>query len=117
MTRCAKCGRAELEHRQADRRAFFICRSCGQFTYERRTTTGPFETIVDQIAEGVAERGYHEVLTVILINTAFRASDHKRSLALVNGWAATHLLRVEQRADMTCFERDVAALNSLMRNG
>lgn len=115
MTKCPKCGSAALDVREADRRKLFICTVCGAFAYERRTTTGPYEMILDEIAEGVAVRGHHEKETVLLVNTAFRAKPDLGSLAQMKVWAAKHLIRLDQCGDTTLFERDGVALGRLMR--
>ena len=115
MPNCPKCKSDALAEREADRRTFHICLGCGEFTYARKSTTGGFETIVDEIAEGVAVRGHHETQTVILINTAFRAEPDLESHSQMKAWAAKHLIRFEQRGEMTVFERDGIALGRLMR--
>ncbi len=115
MTSCPKCGSDALEEREAERRSFYICRKCGKITYEQKTSSMGFESIVDDIAEGVAARGHHETKTVTLINTAFRAEPDRDSHSQMKEWAAKHLIRFERRGEMTCFQRDGIALNRLMR--
>jgi hypothetical protein len=71
--------------------------------------------IVDEITEGVVAQGHHETQTVILINTAFRAEPDLDSHSQMKAWAAKHLIRFEQRGEMTVFQRDGVALGQLMR--
>jgi hypothetical protein len=115
MINCPKCGRDTIKKREADRRSFYICLACGGFTFEPRKVTGPYETIVDEIAEGVAARRYYEIHTAILINTAFKAEPDRDSHSQMMAWAAKHLIRFERNGKMTVFQRNGIALGALMR--
>lgn len=115
MNNCQKCESDSRSEREADRRTLSICLACRDFAYEERRTVGPYEVIVDEIAESVAARGRFETPTVILINTAFRAEPDLDSHTQMNAWAGKHLIRFDYRGDITVFERDGIALGELMR--
>jgi hypothetical protein len=55
-----------------------------------------FDVVLDDILEGVAKNGSHEIEWVILLNTAFRSDASKPSpSAQLNTWAKENNLRYD----------------------
>lgn len=104
---CRKCGARNITASTVDERKMYECCGCGAVWYEQRRMTGPWLTIFDDITEGVAKRGSHEVDTSILLNTVFRPAD-RGGISFedqLRNWSLQNRLKFEQRAHMTRFWR------------
>jgi hypothetical protein len=69
---CVKCTGRDIQIRIVDGRKMYRCATCGNIWYQKRSTGGGNEVILDAIADGVVENSYHEIDVLILLNVPFR---------------------------------------------
>jgi len=68
---CRKCTSRDIAITTVDGRKMFRCTNCGNIWYAPRKDTGPILAILDDITDGVINKGNHETYVSVLLNFAF----------------------------------------------
>lgn len=90
---CQKCTERKFNVNTVDGRKIFRCLSCGNVWYHKRTGGGgAYEIEVDEIADGVVQKGYHNEIAVILLNCAFREQSGVSFREQLRSWCERNYL-------------------------
>jgi len=75
---CRKCASRKIVVRTVDERDMFECQDCTNIWYAKRETTRPHYCILDDITDGVASLGSHEIDAEVLLNFPFDSDAHQK---------------------------------------
>ena len=97
IIKCPKCESSSFEEQDVDARSMYECKECGHIWYSFRATTNGPQVIIDEITDGVSEKGEFEIDASVLINVVFRSDTDKSqsSTALIDKWANKNKLHYE----------------------
>lgn len=94
---CPNCTGNEINVNEVDERSMYECQTCKHIWYSfRKTTNGP-QVLMDEITDGVAEKGEFEIDGSVLINVLFRMDNNKNQSYAnqLDEWADKNKLQYE----------------------
>jgi hypothetical protein len=88
---CPRCQSADATEKSVDERYQYTCKKCGKRWYSSRSwTNGPY-TILDGIADSIAEHGAADAMVVILLNAVWR----EKFWDCLQAWCENHGFRYD----------------------
>lgn len=84
---CERCNSSNVAVSTVDDREMYRCSGCRHQWYSHRKTTGPYLSVVDEIADAVANRGAYEIDVEILLNTIWPGESFDQE---IERWCKSH---------------------------